>query len=378
MKGDLAATPPGVTRHAPHVRQAADLRWIMNRMTLALVPCLLIGLWNTGLQANLAMQALGAEKIPGWRGALLEALGIGGDSASPWDSLWLGLLYFLPVYAVAAVTVRLWETVFARLRRRELMPGGMVTALIYALILPPAAPLWQVALGISFAVVIGKEIFGGTGKNFVNPAALGLAFLSLSYPNEMAGDPIWTGIAGYGGTLAFNSAAAAGMDAVVRSGVTWTDSFLGFVQGAPGETSALACLLGASVLIVAGIASWRIMAGVVIGGVASALLFNTLGGALGGEAAPIFTVPWYWHVTLGSFAFGAVFLATDPASAAATDPGRWVYGLLIGFMIVLIRVANPTHPDGVIVAILLGNIFAPLIDHAVMRVNIAKRARRCV
>lgn len=378
MKGDLATTPPGVTQHAPHVRQAADLRWIMNSMTLALVPCLLIGLWNTGLQANLAMQGLGAEKIPGWRGALLEVLGIGNNPASPWDALWLGLLYFLPIFAVAAVTVRLWETVFARLRRRELIPGGMVTALIYALILPPAAPLWQVALGISFGVVIGKEIFGGTGKNFVNPAALGLAFLSLSYPNEMAGDPVWTGIAGYGGTLSFSTAAAAGMDAVVRSGVTWTDSFLGFVQGAPGETSTLACLLGASVLIVAGVASWRIMAGVAVGAVASALLFNALGGAFGGETAPIFTVPWYWHVTLGSFAFGAVFLATDPASAAATNPGRWVYGILIGFMIVLIRVANPTHPDGVVVAILLGNIFAPLIDYAVMRVNIAKRARRCV
>jgi Na+-transporting NADH:ubiquinone oxidoreductase subunit B len=382
MKGDLATTLPGVAQHAPHVRQAADLRWIMNRMTLALVPCLLIGLWNTGLQVNQAVQGLGVEKIPGWRGALLEALGIGGDPASPWDALWVGLLYFLPIYAIAVVTVRLWETVFARLRRRELVPGGLVTALIYALILPPAAPLWQVALGISFAVAIGKEIFGGTGKNFVNPAALGLAFLSLSYPNEMAGDPIWTDIAGYGGTLAFNSVAAAGMDAVVRSGVTWSDSFLGFVQGAPGETSTLACLLGASVLIFTGIASWRIMAGVVIGAVASALLFNALGGALGealgGETAPIFTVPWYWHVTLGSFAFGAVFLATDPASAAATNPGRWVYGLLIGFMIVLIRAANPTHPDGVVVAILLGNIFAPLIDYAVMRVNIAKRARRGV
>lgn len=357
---------------APHLHSGADLRWIMNRVVLALVPCLVAGVLNTGLQANLAIQGLGLERAPGWRGDLLGRLGIGNDPSSAWDCLWLGLLFALPIYAVAALTIEFWQRLFARLRGRPLQEGGSVTALVFTLILPPAAPLWQVVLGMTFGVVVGKEIFGGTGKNFINPSVLGLAFLYLAYPTAMAGDPLWTGIAGYGGTTIFGTVAAQGMEAVLQSGLSWTQSVLGLVQGSLGVTSALACLIGAVVLLRAGAASWRIMAGIAIGTVAAAGLFNLLGAA----AAPIFAMPWYWHLSLGSLAFGAVFLATDPVSAAATVPGRWIYGLVIGLMVVLIRVANPVHPDGVVLAILFGNIFAPLIDYAVIWVNMRRRAGR--
>jgi Na+-transporting NADH:ubiquinone oxidoreductase subunit B len=346
----------------------------MDRVLLALVPCVLAGLYNTGHQANLAAARLGSEAPPGWRGDVLAALGIGRDPASVWDSLWLGLLYVAPILAVAAIAGGLWERAFARLRGREATEGLLVTALVFTLILPPAAPLWQVAIGISFGVVVGKEIFGGTGKNFLNPALTGLAFLYLAYPDEMAGDAIWTGLGGYGGTTVFGVAAAAGMDAVAQADITWARAFLGQTQGMIGETSTLACLLGAAILIATGVASWRIMAGILIGTVATVILVN----ALGHGGGPIFAMPWYWHLTLGGFAFGAVFLATDPASAAATDTGRWVYGLLVGFMIVLIRVANPVHPDGAMLAILLGNIFAPLIDYGVIWANMRRRARRNV
>lgn len=369
-----ADSSTAVTRCAPHARDTLSLKGIMDRLLLALVPCVLAGLYNTGHQANLAAARLGPAAPPDWRGDVLAALGIGRDPASVSDSFWLGLLYVAPILAVAAIVAGLWEQAFGRLRGRDPAPGLFVTALVFTLILPPAAPLWQIAMGISFGVVVGKEIFGGTGKNFLNPALAGLVFLYLAYPDEMAGDPIWTGLGGYGGTTIFGTAAAVGMNAVAQADITWARAFLGQTQGMIGQTSTLACLLGAAILIATGVASWRIMAGVVIGTVATVLLFN----ALGRGAGPIFGVPWYWHLTLGGFAFGAVFLATDPASAAATDAGRWAYGLLIGFVIVLIRVANPVHPDGVMLAILLGNIFAPLIDYGVIWANMRRRARRNV
>lgn len=363
-----------VTRAAPHLRDAINLRRVMNLMLLALVPCVAMALYNTGYQANAALAQLGMAAAPGWRGTVIGALGIGYDPASVWASVFHGLLYVLPIFGVTALLGGLWEWLFARLRKRSLVEGSLLTALLFTLILPPAAPLWQVAIGVSFGVVVGKEIFGGTGKNFLNPAITGLVFLSLAYPNEMAGDPLWTELGGYGGTTIFSTAAAAGTGAIAQAGITWSQAFFGLVQGTLGETSTLACLLGAALLIASGVASWRVMVGVLVGTVATALVFNLIGG----EASPIFALPWYWHLTLGGFAFGAVFLATEPASAAMTDTGRWLYGLLIGFMIVLIRVANPIHPDGVMLAILLGNIFAPLIDYAVVWTNIRRRAWRNV
>jgi Na+-transporting NADH:ubiquinone oxidoreductase subunit B len=361
-----------VTRAAPHLRTPANLQGVMATVVLALVPCVLMALYNTGHQANAALARLALEAAPGWRGTVLEALGLGYDPAAVLASVAHGALYFLPVFAVAVVTGDVWERLFAKLRKRPRAEGLGVTALIFALVLPPAAPLWQVALGMSFGVVMGKEIFGGTGRNFLNPAVTGLAFLYLAYPNAMAGDPLWNGIAGYGGAGIFGQVAALGMDAIGQAGITWWQAFLGLVQGPFGETSTLACLLGAAVLIATRAASWRIMAGALLGMVGAALLFNLAGR----EGSPIFAMPWTWHLALGGFAFGAVFLATDPVSAAATDTGRWLYGLLFGFMVVLIRVANPVHPDGVMFAVLFANVFAPLIDYGVVWANIRRRARR--
>ena len=361
-----------VTRAAPHLRGAVNLQGIMRIVVLALAPCVLMALYNSGHQANTALAGLGLDAVPGWRGALLDALGVGHDPAAVLPSVALGTLFFLPVFAVALVTGDLWERIFATWRRRPRGEGLGVTALIFALILPPAAPLWQVALGMSFGVVVGKEIFGGTGRNFLNPAVTGLAFLYLAYPNAMAGDPLWIGLGGYGGATIFGQVAALGMDAVGQAGITWWQAFLGRIPGPFGETSTLACLLGAAVLIATGAASWRIMAGALLGLIGTAVLFNLAGG----DGSPIFAMPWSWHLVLGGFAFGAVFLATDPVSAAATDTGRWLYGLLFGFMVVLIRVANPVHPDGVMFAVLFANVFAPLIDYGVVWANIRRRARR--
>ncbi len=370
---ETAASAHNANSIAPHLRGGVTLATVMRWWGLALSPCLLFGLWNTGYQANAALAALGPEAAT-WRAPLLEGLGLGVEPGGLVSSLVHGLLYFLPVYAVAAATTAVWERIFARLRGQPVMAGGLVSALLFTLILPPAAPLWQVALGISFGIVVGKEIFGGTGKNFMNPPLLGIAFLYLAYPTAMQGDPIWTGIGGYGGTTTFVIVAAEGIDGLAMEGVTWTRSFLGLVQGGLGDTSALACLMGAALLVAWGFASWRVIVATALGAVAAGLLFDVLAG----PAAPAFAVPWYWHLALGSFAFGAVFLATDPASAAATNRGRWIYGLLVGFMIVLIRVANPAHPDGVVFAVLFGNVFAPLIDYAVIRANMRRRARRNV
>jgi Na+-transporting NADH:ubiquinone oxidoreductase subunit B len=248
----------------------------------------------------------------------------------------------------------------------------MVIALLFSLSLPPSIPLWQAALGISFAIVVGKEIFGGTGKNFLNPTLTGLAFLYVTYPKEMIGETAWTVIDAFTGATYLQVAAEQGPEAVAWLGNSWVQAFLGLVPGGFGSTSTLAVLLGGAVLVYTRVASARIIAGILVGTVGTALLFNQFGG--GGD--DYFDLPWYWHLTLGSFAFGTVFLATDPVSAAMTNTGRWIYGLVIGFLVVLIREANTAHPDGMIFAILFGNIFAPLIDHLVIRANIRRRARR--
>jgi len=369
-----APTRALVTRTGPHLRDSVDLPTLRLCMVIALAPCVLMAFYNTGHQAGLGMSLLGLDTLPGWRGALLGALSLGGPMTGTAAAIMHGMLYVLPILGIAVIVGGFWRQAFARLRGRGSGGAPIVTALIFTLILPPGAPLWQVALGMSFGMVIGKEIFGGTGKNFMSPALVGLAFLYLAYPNDPTANPIWAGAASYGGAGNFGQIAGGGMDALTRAGLTWRVSFVGFEPDVIGVSSAAACILGAAVLIVTGAASWRIMLAVLIGGVATALLVNFLGR----EAGPIFSVPWYWHLTLGSFAFGAVFLATDPVSAASTNAGRWIYGLLVGAMIVLVRVANPIHPDGVLMAVLLGNVFAPLIDYGVVWVNIRRRARRIV
>lgn len=364
-------TPSDVTRHAPHVRDALDLKRLMSYVVLALIPCVLMAWWNTGYQANLALQTQGLAASGGWRDGILLGLGVGYNPDNLFACMVHGFLYFLPIYVTTVVVGGLWEVLFAAVRNHEVNEGFLVTSLLFALILPPDIPLWQVGLGISFGVVIAKEVFGGTGKNFLNPALAGRAFLFFAYPGQLSGDSVWVAVDGYSGATGLALGAAGGLDAI-SAHYSWWQYFLGFVPGSLGETSTLACLIGAAFLIYTRIANWRIIAGVFLGMVATALLFNTIGSSTN----PMYALPWHWHLVLGGFAFGMVYMATDPVSAAMTNTGRWLFGLLIGFMTVLIRVVNPAFPEGVMLAILFANIFAPLIDYAVIQLNIRRRQRR--
>ncbi len=361
---------PSVTTDPVHVRDAVDLKRVMVYVWLATFPAIFIALYNTGYQANLAMQALGLETIPNWRGPIMDVFGY--NPSNPLSCLMHGALYFFPVYIVTFVVGGLWEVLFAVVRKHDINEGFFVTSILFALSLPPAIPLWQVALGISFGVVLGKEVFGGTGKNFLNPALTGRAFLFFAYPAFMSGDSVWTAVDGYSAATPLALGASGGLEAIREAGYSWGQTFFGFMPGSMGETSAIAILLGAAFLLYTGIASYRIMAGVVIGVIAMATLFNLIGS----ETNPMFGLPWYWHLTLGGLMFGLVFMATDPVSAAMTDTGRWIFGILIGVMTVLIRVVNPAFPEGTMLAILFANIFAPLIDYFVVQANIRRRVKR--
>ena len=360
-----------VTTTAPHVRDTMSVERAMNYVVVALAPCLFMALFNTGYQANIALAELGAASAPGWRGAILDALGTGYDPASVWADLWHGALHYLPVLAVSWIAAAFWQHVFARVRGRETAPGLVVVALLFSLSLPPAVPLWQVALGMSFGIVVAREVFGGFGMNFLNPALTGLAFLYATYPKQMVGETAWTVVEGFTGATTLRTAAEGGMAAVNWAGTNWMQAFLGGVPGAFGATSVVACLIGAAILIATRVGSVRVMAGALGGMIAAALAFNLLAGA----ALPFAELSWPWHLVLGSFAFGVVFLATDPVTAAQTNTGRWIYGLMIGVLVVVIRVSNVAHPDGVMFAILFANLTAPLIDHLVVRANIRRRAR---
>jgi Na+-transporting NADH:ubiquinone oxidoreductase subunit B len=228
-----------------------------------------------------------------------------------------------------------------------------------------------VALGITFGVVLAKEVFGGTGKNFLNPALAGRAFLFFAYPASMSGDAVWTAVDGFSGATALSQVAAGGVEAL---SVSWSDAFFGFVQGSMGETSTLAILIGGGALLVMKIAAWRIVAGVMVGMIATSLLFNLIGS----DSNPMFATPWYWHLVMGGFAFGMMYMATDPVSASMTNRGKWFYGALIGLMVVMIRVVNPAYPEGMMLAILFANLFAPFIDHFVVQANIKRRLARNV
>ncbi|MEM7433598.1 MAG: NADH:ubiquinone reductase (Na(+)-transporting) subunit B [Myxococcota bacterium] len=373
MVDNLFYSPPDVARHAPHARDAIDLKRVMGLVVVAVVPCAIVGMWDTGYQANLALEELQLSEPAGWRGHLMATLGIAGDPSSVGANLLHGSLYLLPIYIVTLLAGGLWEVLFAGVRNHEINEGFFVTSILYVLILPATTPLWQVALGISFGVVIAKEVFGGTGKNFMNPALAGRAFLYFAYPADMSGDAVWVPpVDVVTGATPLGIAAEKGVEGVLQSGVSWMDAFLGPIQGSLGETSALACLLGGAFLVYSGIASWRIIVAVFLGMVATTLAFN----AIGSDTNPMFAMPWYWHLVLGGFAFGMVFMATDPVTACATNAGRWVFGFLIGLITVVIRVANPAFPEGIMLAILFANIFAPTIDYFVMQANIRRRARR--
>ncbi len=367
-------SPADVTRHAPHVRDGIDLKRTMSYVVLATLPVIMMMLWNTGHQVNVAVDSLGLVQPEGWRGSLLASMGIGFDQNSFFANFAHGMLYFLPIYITTLAAGGVWEVWFAAVRNHEVNEGFLVTSMLYALILPPSIPLWQVALGISFGVVIGKEVFGGTGKNFLNPALTGRAFLFFAYPAQMSGDAIWTAVDGFTGATPLAIGALGGLEAIQNAGFTLQQTFIGNMAGSIGETSAFACLLGALFLVYTRIASYRIMLGVFLGMVLTVLLFNSIGS----DTNPMFALPWYWHFTLGGFAFGMIFMATDPVTASMTDTGRWIYGFLIGFMVVMIRVVNPAFPEGMMLAILFANIFAPLIDFFVVRANVRRRLKRNV
>lgn len=367
--------PRSVTKTTAHVRDGVDLKRIMITVWLCAFPAMFFGMWNVGYQANLIFadspELLAAQE--GWR-MTLTAMLAGFDPGSVWDNMIQGATWFVPVYVVTFVVGGFWEVLFASVRRHEINEGFFVTSILFALIVPPSIPLWQVAMGISFGVVIGKEVFGGTGKNFLNPALAGRAFLFFAYPAQLSGDAVWTSVDGFAGATALSLGAAGGIEQVLGSGITWMDAFIGKVHGSIGETSTLAIFIGGAVLLVMRIAAWRIVAGVMIGMIALSMLFNVLGS----DTNPLFAMPWYWHLVTGGFAFGMIFMATDPVSASMTNTGKWIFGALIGVMVVLIRVVNPAFPEGMMLAILFANLCAPLIDHFVVQANIKRRLARNV
>ena len=363
-------SPNHVTRSTAHVRDGVDLKRIMITVWMATFPAMFFGMWNLGFQANEAMAGMGIDALGGWRGSVIGVLG-GYDASSLWDCFLFGALHFLPLYLVTFVVGGFWEVLFAMKRGHEVNEGFFVTSVLFTLTLPPDLPLWQAALGISFGVVIGKEVFGGTGKNFLNPALTGRAFLYFAYPAQLSGDAVWTAVDGYSGATPLGVVAAEGMPGLTES-ISWMDAFLGSIPGSIGETSTLMIMIGGAVLLLTRIASWRVVAGCFVG----MIVFSTLLNVVGSETNPAFAMPWYWHMVVGSFAFGAFFMATDPVSAAMTNRGRWAYGALIGVMCVLIRVINPAFPEGMMLAILFANLFAPLFDHFAVQANIKRRLAR--
>ena len=362
--------PSSVTRTTSHVRDGIDLKRIMITMWLCTFPAMFYGMYNLGFQANTIMAELGLGAVEGWHGTIIELLA-SYDPNSVWDNFWHGAAYFLPIYAVTFVVGGFWEVLFAIKRGHEVNEGFFVTSVLFALICPPDLPLWQAALGISFGVVVGKEVFGGTGKNFLNPALTGRAFLYFAYPAYMSGDSVWTAVDGYTGATNLSIATTSGVEALGDSS-GWMNEFIGNVHGSIGEVSTLMIFVGGAVLLFTRIASWRIMSGVMLGMIVTSSLLNLIGS----DTNEMFSVPWYWHLVMGGFAFGMVFMATDPVSSSMTNIGKWWFGALVGFMTILIRVVNPAFPEGIMLAILFANLFAPLMDHFVVQANVKRRLAR--
>lgn len=369
-------TPDHVTTGTTHVRDALDLKRMMSVVVAALMPIVIFAMYNTGLQANRAIAA-GAQPLDTWQTRVFEAMGY-GFTTDFWACFTYGALYFLPVFIVGFAAGGAVEVIFACVREHEINEGFFVTGFLLPLTLPPTIPLWQVASGAIFGVLIGKEIFGGTGMNVLNPALTARAFLFFAYPAEISGDKPWiaadfVGVDGFSGATWLARAASEGTHALGAIGSDkWMDAFLGFIPGSMGETSTLLCLIGAAILIVSRIGSWRTMLGVVVGTAGTAMLLNLVGS----ETNPAFSIPFAWHVVLGGWAFGTVFMATDPVSSAFTDKGKLIYGFGIGVMVVLVRVVNPAYPEGMMLAILFMNMFAPFTDHFFVQANIKRRLAR--
>ncbi|MFB2659608.1 NADH:ubiquinone reductase (Na(+)-transporting) subunit B [Shewanella mangrovisoli] len=363
-------TPGKVNKGKTHVRDNIDLKRMMITVWACAFPAMFVGMYNVGLQAQLALIA-GFATPDVWQVSLFGMFGTELTANSGWPALmWYGACFFIPIYAVTFAVGGIWEVLFAAIRGHEVNEGFFVTSILFALTLPATIPLWMVALGITFGVVVAKEVFGGTGRNFLNPALAGRAFLFFAYPLNMSGDTSWVVADGYSGATALSQAAAGTLDYTFNQ--NWWDAFFGFIPGSVGEVSTLAILLGGLVIIYTRIASWRIVGGVMVGMIAISTLLNVIGS----DTNPMFAMPWYWHLVLGGFAFGMMFMATDPVSASFTNQAKWAYGILIGAMAVFIRVINPAFPEGMMLAILFANLFAPLFDHFVVQANIKRRIAR--
>ena len=342
----LFFVPDKVTSSGAHIRDAIDMKRTMITVFIALIPALLFGMWNIGYQHFLSH----------------------GESADFWTMFLYGFFKLLPIIIVTYGVGLGLEILFAQIRNHEVNEGFFVSGLLIPMIVPADIPLWQVAVAVAFAVVFGKEVFGGTGMNIVNPALVARAFLFFAYPSNISGDKVWISDK----ADAFSGATPLG-DALVGNFDNFPsayDMFMGFIPGSAGETSTLMILIGAVLLLVTGIANWRVMFTVFAGGYIMGLLFNLWG------ANEYMLLPAHYHLIMGGFAFGAVFMATDPVTASQTNKGMYYYGFLIGLMAVLIRVFNPAYPEGMMLAILLLNVFAPLIDHYVIESNIKKRLKR--
>lgn len=406
-------TPADVTTSGAHVRDKIDMKRMMVTVIIALIPCILYGMYNAGHQhllVNGQSYCSAIDLMPNYLREFAQ-----------------GAVIVMPIIITSYAVGGIWEVIFAIVRKHEINEGFLVTGILFALVLPPTIPLWQVAVGISFGVVIGKEVFGGTGMNFLNPALTARACLFFAYPMSMTGDTVWTSVikddiqifgqtivkastnivSGFSGqtplavladkdlspagsTIAESTANA--MHALngapfsvegMQGNFSFWNMFIGNIGGSIGETSTLMCLIGAIILIVAGVASWRIMFSMVLGVLGTALIFKWVLVFLAEHSyiemstvRPYFLIPCYYHLVMGGFAFGCVFMATDPVSAAVTNYGKWIYGFLIGFIVYIIRVLNPAYPEGVMLAILFCNMAAPIIDHLVVKVNINRRLAR--
>lgn len=359
-------------RSAPFIRTAVNVQDILNNFIIATLPCWLIGLWNLGYQSNLAIAELGLEQLPGWRGGVLSGTGIGYDAGNIFACFLQGLLYFLPIFLVVLLVSAFWEVIFSSVRRRPVNQDILTCAWLFALALPAGAPLYQIGIGVTFGMVIGKHVYGGYGRYLVNPTLLGLIFLWLAYPDLVFGQRNWVPVPGSLTTSVMELAAAGGVAAVLESGQSWWQLFLGARPGPIGMTSVLGSLLGATYLIVTASASWRVMAGALLGTMVTVFLFNYLAG----DNNPLLALPLRWHMVLGGLAFGAVFFATDPVAAATTNSGRWAFGVFVGLLTILIRVANPSITESILFAVFLASLLAPLIDFCVIQLHIRRRRQR--
>ena len=363
-------SPSSTTKGATHVRDGVDLKRIMIMVVVALIPATLMAMYNTGYQIHRTVESGGAT-LDNWQTIVFSALGLDLATSSVLACFIHGALYFIPVTLVAYVVGGIIEVTSALLRNHEVNEGFLVTGILIPLTLPATIPLWQVALGTAFGVIVGKEIFGGTGMNFLNPALTVRVFIFFAYPAYISGE-VWTAAIPADGTSGATWLGWIAEDGSGIPGLTWWDAFLGLIPGSMGETSTLAILLGAVLMLITRVASWRTMVGVVVGTLMTVFLLN----AVESETNPMMNIPIWWHVVLGGWAFGMVFMATDPVSSSYTETGRLIYGFFIGVMAILIRCINPAYPEGMMLAILFMNMFAPLIDHFVVDANRKRREAR--